>query len=348
MFNCLQQNVFRSVLSIQNCYRTELVDIWISLSSKISVGRYCATTWDLLKPNSSFFRADSPFSRNFSTEKETENPSISHEGFELDYLATVESPSSSDSIQPDSSVRASGEISEEGFLMSYSSPIVKRSRKILDAIRSEKVKRGDREWAHRLSFDDEMSFEEITEKSSEVVATYRVDQQSRFLANKRQELPSWIGPVYLKDTNFVEHEDYVSFEGGKLGNKIAEDEVPVEELRVDTRITIKRENYSQTGNLDELKKLEALDLELLHFHGIEYEVIMLLTVGVQGSGKSKFSMDLVEHGSVPWVRINQDTIRDGKRGTKRDCALKARDMMNKGYCVVIDRMNFTRGEIFFF
>lgn len=68
-------------------------------------------------------------------------------------------------------------------------------------------------------------------------------------------------------------------------------------------------------------------------------------VGAQGSGKSKFANDLVEHAAVPWVRINQDTLRHGRRGTRVDCVEKMLNMLKKGYCVVLDRMNYSEGKI---
>lgn len=258
------------------------------------------------------------------------------DGFELDHGAI-------DDSQIDETEN-SVEICEEGFVLDYTTSLTTKPKfGILDYVRNAKIKRGERGWPHRLSpIDVDFTFEEIEDRGINKEATYRSKDQSTFLGATREGIPPWVRPVYLNDTRFVDHDGYISIEGGKLGNKISELELPLESLRVDTRSSIKEAKF-EGEQLPELERLRELDRDLLEFCGVEYEALMLLTVGAQGSGKSKFALDLVEYGSVPWVRINQDTIRDGRRGTRLDCVKKAREMMTRGYCVVIDRMNFVPG-----
>lgn len=77
----------------------------------------------------------------------------------------------------------------------------------------------------------------------------------------------------------------------------------------------------------------------------KHEPVMLLMVGCQGSGKTKFAMDLVQYGAISWARINQDTLR-GKahKGLREECIVKARQLLDLGYCIVVDRMNFDHGK----
>lgn len=71
---------------------------------------------------------------------------------------------------------------------------------------------------------------------------------------------------------------------------------------------------------------------------------ILLIIGAQGAGKSTFAKGLVESGFLPWVRINQDVIRNGQRGTRRECVLLTAQKLSEGYCCVVDRMNFTNEQ----
>lgn len=59
---------------------------------------------------------------------------------------------------------------------------------------------------------------------------------------------------------------------------------------------------------------------------------LLLMVGVQGSGKTTFSMALCPHG---WTRVNQDEL-----GNRRAVEYAVADALNKGQNVVVDRCNF--------
>ena len=73
--------------------------------------------------------------------------------------------------------------------------------------------------------------------------------------------------------------------------------------------------------------------------------VMLILVGLPGSGKSTFSSMLVnkssESSSNNWVRINQDSVRDGGRGTKEECLAAAEIALNENKSVIIDRTNCT-------
>eukprot|EP00210_Caulerpa_lentillifera_P004302 g4105.t1 len=233
------------------------------------------------------------------------------------------------------------EICEEGFSLNYTTPLQTEAKLgILDYIRASKMKRGPRLWMHRLpSVEDEVVFEDLDESQTNKEASYRSDHQTKLLGVNQRAVPPWVRPVYLPDTRFVDHDDYISIDGGKLGNKISDHELTVDQLRVDTRVSIKSSKIDKDQLLD-LDRLKKIDGQLRELCGVEYEKAILLTVGAQGSGKSKFALDLVEHGSVPWVRVNQDTIRNGRRGTRVDCVNKTKDMIARGYCVVIDRMNF--------
>lgn len=80
----------------------------------------------------------------------------------------------------------------------------------------------------------------------------------------------------------------------------------------------------------------------------KHEPVLLLMIGCQGSGKTKFSLDLVQYGAITWARINQDTLRGpSTRGLREECVVKARQLLELGYCIVVDRMNFTDGELSF-
>ena len=73
----------------------------------------------------------------------------------------------------------------------------------------------------------------------------------------------------------------------------------------------------------------------------EPKPVMLLLIGVQGSGKSTFSLELQRGGAARWTRINQDSIRPSGKGTRNDCERAARDSLANGSNCIIDRMNLT-------
>ncbi|XWS43868.1 hypothetical protein CRYUN_Cryun16bG0141300 [Craigia yunnanensis] len=69
------------------------------------------------------------------------------------------------------------------------------------------------------------------------------------------------------------------------------------------------------------------------------KAIVVLLVGAPGSGKSTFCQTVMRASSRPWVRICQDTINDGKAGTKPQCLKSAATSLKEGKSVFIDRCN---------
>ena len=63
--------------------------------------------------------------------------------------------------------------------------------------------------------------------------------------------------------------------------------------------------------------------------------LVVVLVGVPGSGKSTFSERLLERAPPPWARISQD-----KLGTRKRCLSAARAALAEGANVLIDRCNF--------
>lgn len=72
--------------------------------------------------------------------------------------------------------------------------------------------------------------------------------------------------------------------------------------------------------------------------------LLLLLCGAQGSGKSTFCQKL----GNGWVALSQDTIRNGKAGTREQVEQAAQDALRGRQCVVIDRMHLdmTQREYF--
>ncbi|KAJ8551045.1 hypothetical protein K7X08_000415 [Anisodus acutangulus] len=77
----------------------------------------------------------------------------------------------------------------------------------------------------------------------------------------------------------------------------------------------------------------------------EAKPIMVILMGAPGSGKSTFC-DLVMRLPTrrPWVRICQDTIGNGKAGTKNQCLTGAASALKEGKSVFIDRCNLDREQ----
>lgn len=72
--------------------------------------------------------------------------------------------------------------------------------------------------------------------------------------------------------------------------------------------------------------------------------LVVLLVGAPGSGKSTFCDAVVGASRRPWVRICQDTIGNGKAGTKAQCVKSALSALKDGKSVFIDRCNLDREQ----
>ncbi|KAK6245100.1 hypothetical protein QUC31_011509 [Theobroma cacao] len=72
--------------------------------------------------------------------------------------------------------------------------------------------------------------------------------------------------------------------------------------------------------------------------------IVAMLVGAPGSGKSTFCDNVMRASSRPWVRICQDTINNGKAGTKLQCLNSAAASLKGGKSVFIDRCNLDKEQ----
>ncbi|GMY25543.1 transcription factor bHLH140 [Fagus crenata] len=72
--------------------------------------------------------------------------------------------------------------------------------------------------------------------------------------------------------------------------------------------------------------------------------IVVILVGAPGSGKSTFCEQVMGSSTRPWVRICQDTIGNGKAGTKAQCLKSAASALKDGKSVFIDRCNLDREQ----
>jgi DNA 3'-phosphatase len=68
--------------------------------------------------------------------------------------------------------------------------------------------------------------------------------------------------------------------------------------------------------------------------------VLLLLCGVQGAGKSTFCHLLGDQ----WVCLSQDTIRQGKSGTRQQVEQEVRRNLEQSKCVAVDRMNLTKEQ----
>nr|QDH08962.1 transcription factor bHLH140 isoform X2 [Cymbidium sinense] len=67
--------------------------------------------------------------------------------------------------------------------------------------------------------------------------------------------------------------------------------------------------------------------------------LVVILVGAPGSGKSTFCNDVISAARRTWIRICQDTIANGKAGTKGQCLQSAISALQEGKNVLIDRCN---------
>ncbi|MCO5551935.1 hypothetical protein L7F22_005442 [Adiantum nelumboides] len=72
--------------------------------------------------------------------------------------------------------------------------------------------------------------------------------------------------------------------------------------------------------------------------------VIVMLVGLPGSGKSTFCSKLVQSNPSKWRRICQDTISNGKRGSKVQCLKAAEKALHQGFDVMIDRCNLRKEQ----
>ncbi|XP_077239326.1 APRATAXIN-like protein [Tasmannia lanceolata] len=72
--------------------------------------------------------------------------------------------------------------------------------------------------------------------------------------------------------------------------------------------------------------------------------VVLILIGAPGSGKTTFCNHVMGPSSRPWARICQDTIANGKSGTKSQCLKSAVEALKDGKSVFIDRCNLDREQ----
>ncbi|KAL6142302.1 hypothetical protein ACLB2K_060585 [Fragaria x ananassa] len=72
--------------------------------------------------------------------------------------------------------------------------------------------------------------------------------------------------------------------------------------------------------------------------------IIVILMGAPGSGKSTFCEQVMGSSIRPWVRICQDSIKNGKAGTKAQCIESARSALREGKSVFIDRCNLEKEQ----
>ncbi|XP_020267420.1 transcription factor bHLH140 isoform X2 [Asparagus officinalis] len=72
--------------------------------------------------------------------------------------------------------------------------------------------------------------------------------------------------------------------------------------------------------------------------------IVVILSGAPGSGKSTFCNDVLSAGRRSWVRVCQDTIANGKAGTKSQCLKSAAAALKEGKSVFIDRCNLEKEQ----
>lgn len=74
-------------------------------------------------------------------------------------------------------------------------------------------------------------------------------------------------------------------------------------------------------------------------HDYQSNILMIILVGIPGSGKSTFAEKLVATNPNRFVRINQDKLKSRKK-----CEQKCRQALSAGKTVIIDRVNFNEEQ----
>nr|GEU49869.1 transcription factor bHLH140 [Tanacetum cinerariifolium] len=72
--------------------------------------------------------------------------------------------------------------------------------------------------------------------------------------------------------------------------------------------------------------------------------IVVILVGAPGSGKSTFCDHVMRVSTRPWVRVCQDTVGNGKAGTKAQCLAMSVTSLKDGKSVLIDRCNLDKEQ----
>ncbi|CAM8949144.1 unnamed protein product [Rhodiola kirilowii] len=74
------------------------------------------------------------------------------------------------------------------------------------------------------------------------------------------------------------------------------------------------------------------------------KMMIVILIGAPGSGKSTFCDTVMGASSRKWVRVCQDTIRNGKAGTKAQCLAAAASALKDWKSLFIDRCNLEREQ----
>ncbi|KAG6427669.1 hypothetical protein SASPL_111915 [Salvia splendens] len=78
--------------------------------------------------------------------------------------------------------------------------------------------------------------------------------------------------------------------------------------------------------------------------GEKLKQIILVLIGLPGSGKSTFCEEVAKISCRPWTRVCQDVINNGKSGTKIMCLSVAAAALEDGKSVLIDRCNIDKEQ----
>ncbi|KAL4517226.1 hypothetical protein Ndes2437B_g06831 [Nannochloris sp. 'desiccata'] len=81
------------------------------------------------------------------------------------------------------------------------------------------------------------------------------------------------------------------------------------------------------------KRLKLVDPE------VYTKTAMIILVGLPGAGKSTFATSLIQQSPERFARVNQDSVKNGTRGTRDMCINTATSALRQGINVIIDRTN---------